>query len=1391
MGSGCERVYDGAVTDRALTLIFASDAPGTATVILLGGAAAGVWRGAHTYDAAQVATERTALARVLRRALRRGGDLDALTEHGRLLFDLILPGPAKDALRELGAGSLTCVVAGAERPPWPLLHDGADFLGCRWAIGEITASGDIASATQPDIVGPVAAPTRLLVVADPAEDLPAARFEGEALAREFGRGGSDLQYDVRLGAMRRGDLLRVFKSFGLVHFAGHADPDDDRSGGWRMCDGRLDAAAIGALRGGPAPRLVFANACRSADVLAATLLDVGVRHVVATTVDVPDLGSADFATVFYRALRSGAAIGEALRRARADTAIAKSALWCAYRLFGDPRTVYFPTIEAESRLEGVRRGVVLAVRGGPRTGAPEALADAHTAWRRRVASIAERHDGRLLPGHSAVDRIVFGVPKSFENDAVRAARAAIALRDAPDADAVLVLDTGAMTVVGDNAITEEVIGEAIWRAEAATWRQCPGVHALPAAARVLDEHARFGPATDDGTRRLIAIDVRSDGGGEPMVGRTAELARVEAIANGVVQPAIPASVAILGPAGIGKSRLIDAICDRLRHQFTIFRGAGTAYDDTRPYAAAAAIVRALIGAADADPPPLVRQQLERYLDDLDDARGLFGCGAAGGGPPGLDTLDPAAVATIDDLLRQDVRRPRLSTRADALAAVLGLDVVTAPGSTDADLVPLAFRELIEAAARRQPLALVFEDLHWMPAAGLAVVGELVCGLSRVPVLVVATARPEVAERMPSLGAGRGQHRLDLGPLSDDAAERVLHGVLPDGAPSALIDRLRTRAEGNPLFLRELAKAHREAPADDAPPSTIEAVVQARLDRQDAAARDALGAASVLGRAFWTAGVGRLLGVTENTTPILAALERRGFIARDSTSELPGHSQWRFAHALFREVVYRGLGRRARAAWHARAALWLDEEVGADRHDLWAQVAAHRHAGGDPIRATADWLRAAERARARFAPADARRAYERALACDDTVGGALPDGIRGGAEHALADLARADGDLDEAARRLDAAIGRTPTDAIGVWAHRQWRRTKLDAARGDLAAARDGLERVLTRVGDGEEGRVSALQARVELAWLDYRERNPDGCAERLRRVLDEVRPDEKTIIGRAHTNLGHVASSRGDYVAAGRRHRDALEAFRAAGDEMLVATSYNNLGIVAMMQGDEPAAERHYLHVVRIRVRRGDRSGLAQAYNNLGSLYGEMGDYARAARFLEESIRIREPAGHTGLALGYTNLGEVYLRQGRLDLAVEYLGRAIALCESGRAPGYLQPEVWRAMAELRLARDEIDAAAEAARRAIRTAEDAGDRRRLGVAWRVLGETLTRSGQDLEAEAALANAHDVLGTLDAPKELARTCLARARLAAPRDPQAAAVWTAQARDLDEGVVAAGVA
>ncbi len=282
-------------------------------VVLFGPTDAGAWgRWIRNLDAPGLRLLSQGVLSSVASSTRRGrprGDAESrLAAAGAALADGALPAEVKRALAEIGPGAhLRLILHGAaSQAPWEAMVVGEGPLFDRLRIGR-HVTVDEAPAAAPHFGG-----SRVLVVADPAGDLPHARREGEAVASLLGAGDSGCSITLRAGPLRRVELLSALRECDALHFAGHADPE-----GWRLADAPLAPVDVEALTGGARrPSLVFAHACRSADpgegrdgVLRA-LLKAGATHALGTLWDIPDETAPTAGAAFWRAVMTGGSAGE-------------------------------------------------------------------------------------------------------------------------------------------------------------------------------------------------------------------------------------------------------------------------------------------------------------------------------------------------------------------------------------------------------------------------------------------------------------------------------------------------------------------------------------------------------------------------------------------------------------------------------------------------------------------------------------------------------------------------------------------------------------------------------------------------------------------------------------------------------------------------------------------------------------------------------------------------------------------------------------------------------------------------------------------------------------------------------------------------------------------------
>jgi len=426
---------------------------------------------------------------------------------------------------------------------------------------------------------------------------------------------------------------------------------------------------------------------------------------------------------------------------------------------------------------------------------PEALRALLARYFERMKGIVEAHGGTVEKFIGDAVMAVFGVPIVYEDDALRACRAALEMRAAlPElgVQARIGLNTGeVVTGTQERLATGDPVNVAARLEQAAqpgdvlvgneTLRlvhdvvQVEPVEALELKGKAgLVQAWRLLGVTGDSTRAHAA----------PMVGRETELRRLGDAYEQAMRGSTCQLFTVLGSASVGKSRL------------------------------AAEFIR---GLADAR---VVRGRCLSYGEGI--------------------TYWP-----VVEIVKQLDALPSDESAAAAMRSLLG--ETEAP--TSADEIAWAFRKLLEEQAEDRPLVVVFDDLHWGEQTFLDLV-EHISDLSRdAPLLLLCMARPELLDRRPGWGGGKmNATTVLLEPL--DAAETDSLLAALGGVDDTLRDRIRVASEGNPLFVEEmLALVRNSGGAEVEVPPTIQALLAARLDQLEPAERDVLERGSVEGRVF--------------------------------------------------------------------------------------------------------------------------------------------------------------------------------------------------------------------------------------------------------------------------------------------------------------------------------------------------------------------------------------------------------------------------------------------------------------------------------------------------------------------------------------------------------------
>ncbi|MBA2360250.1 MAG: AAA family ATPase [Actinobacteria bacterium] len=943
---------------------------------------------------------------------------------------------------------------------------------------------------------------------------------------------------------------------------------------------------------------------------------------------------------------------------------------------------------------------------------PEDVRALLSRYHERVRVELERFGGTVEKFIGDAVMALFGAPVAHEDDPERAVRAALAIRDAAQQDGEFrvrvgittgeaLIALGARPDAGEGMASGDVVNtaarlqsaapvdgilvdETTYRAtqRAIEYREHAPVEAKGKADAIsvwepLEPRARFGVD--------VAQEIRT-----ALVGRKTELDLLIRTFERVREAREPQLVTLVGVPGIGKSRLVHEL---FRHLYadpdltTWRQGRSLPYGEGVSYWALAEMVKAEAGILETDAAAETARKLHASIDGL-----------------GLENRDwvgrhlrPLVGAETGDLTHGDVQ-------AEAFAA---------------------WRQYLEALADRRPLVLVFEDLHWADDALLDFVDELVEWSSDVPLLVVATARPELLAQRPAWGGGKpNATTLSLSPLTRDETSRLVHAlleraVLPVETQSALLER----AEGNPLYAEEFARLVLEGREPDELPEGVQGLIAARLDALESGDKELLQNAAVLGKVFWAGGVAHLAGADRHAVErSLHGLVRRELAQRARHASIAGETEYAFRHTLVRDVAYGQIPRGARSEKHLRAAEWI-ESLG--RAEDKVEVLAHHYvaaldlagAASQPTEELAERTRrvlraAGDRALALAAYPAAQGFYQRALELssetDDEYAYLLLGAGKAGSE---ADMSGED--LLEAAtsRLLELGDRAAAAEAAVRLSHIAW-------YRGDRAAASARLEQAGHLV-DGlppsiAKARVLSHIARRQMTAGDPAVIELGRQALSLAEELDlpDVRSEASITIGSARCLAGDPDGSAD--IEAG------IEIAETAGLPQ-VTRGYINLGYVLSVHGDPQARE-----------------------------------------LAEQALRAAERFGQTYSILFIRgNLADGMYHAGEWDEALAIADDLIATAVAG-SPHYQEPQCYAVRTLIRVARGDGDGAAADARRGLERAREiqdpqvvtpwlaiaayvelqTGDR---DVAARLVQELGAR---DLTSDKALALGASVLELLDA-------------------------------------------
>lgn len=976
-----------------------------------------------------------------------------------------------------------------------------------------------------------------------------------------------------------------------------------------------------------------------------------------------------------------------------------------------------------------------------------------------VRAAMQHHGGTVEKFIGDAVMAVYGLPVRHEDDALRAVRAALdtlaaiealgpVLRDelGVELHAAIGVNTGPV-VAGDASSGQRLAtGDAV--NVAARLEQAAPVgtiligeltRQLVGAAVVVDE---VEPLTLKGkaqTVRAYQVTALATGSLEdappsaPMVGREAEMATLRDAFDAATSARVGRIATIVGDAGVGKTRLTAEFLASIADTARVLRGGCLAYGDGITFWPIGEVVRDAADIEASDPPAIALDKLRRVVSD-----------------PGV--VDRVAVAV------------GLSDRSFQVAELFW-----------------GIRRFLETLGADRPLVVVLDDVHWAESTLLELIQYLGGAIDDAAVLLLCGARPTLLEDHPEWSTGDTGRRIVLQPLGAADAARVAAGFLGGGElDPAVLDRVVTAAEGNPLFVGQLLAMLVEDGAlrrvDDrwvtdrdlatlAIPPTIEALLAARLDGLPDGERAVVDPASVIGVLFPRPAVESLVepDVVADLADRLVELEGRQLVRPDVDASV-GEDVYRFGHVLIRDAAYGGLLKRTRADLHERFVAWADAtNQAADRAMEFEEILGYH-------------LEQASRYRRELSPLDDH---------------ATELGIRASVRLAAAGRrALARGDIGASGSLLRRAVDLLPDGhrerpgLLLALAETRFEAGEADDADGALATA----EAEADQLGDRALATIARLE-RLQVRYLTDPSAIDGPVEPRIRAALQDLEDaDDHAGQARAWQFLGNLAYAAGRWADATAAIERVVEQARLAGDEALVVRMSPYLAIFAT-EGTTPVDEALALSEAALGGTTTDQRAQALTLRARARLHAMTGDFAAARGDYRRARRILEDLGNTfAAALTGIDAGPIELLAGDPVAAERELRVDYETLERLGDHNFITT-VAAYLADALLHQDRDDEADALAAFSAETAD--ADDLVTQIAWRcVRGQVAARRGDAVAGVALLEEAVQLSDRSDDPigQANARVDLAAVLRAAGRDDAATdALDAARARYLAKGATA----
>ncbi len=928
---------------------------------------------------------------------------------------------------------------------------------------------------------------------------------------------------------------------------------------------------------------------------------------------------------------------------------------------------------------------------------PEELSDSISICFEQLNRIITKYGGTIHKYEGDLIIAIFGLPHAHEDDPERGIKAALEMMDCmPEINNVLSLklkttsDLGlhvgmniGTVFAGEIGSVEKkeytVIGEAVNLAsrlkDAAKRGEILVSERIFRLTRYLFEYEPLSPISlkgiDEPIRIFKPIKIKEKpdpkrgikGLYSSLIGRDKEFELLCTKVDVLYKEKKGGVVFILGEAGIGKSRLLEELENRINNQklpIIVLKGRCLSYGETLVYFPLVQMLKQLFGIADQDSTSTIQEKILNKVTHL------------------LPDTYKEIVPYIGFLLSVRLA-PEFEEKVKYLdAQSLNLRV------------SVALKNLVTASSKKKPILLVIEDYHWIDSTSLELLKFIFDVPESIPLLVLCLSRVEKESEGYQMKEylkkrlGNNFKEITLQALSVEASHQLVDNLLKlSGLSPDVKDNVLSKAEGNPFYLEEILrsliehgylihesgvwKATTQLSISDIP-DTVQEIIVTRLDQLESDLKGLLQKASVIGRIFYVHILEDLAKINSLMMSLyLATLEEFEYI-RQSTKET--EIKYIFKHPLVQEVVYNSVPKKNLRELHSHVAE-IVEKLFRHRLEEFTEILAHHYAHSDSHDKAVEWLKKAGlRAKKRYANEEAIKYFQRVIsilkeAKDRSASYILSQQK---AYEALGDIHTLQGAYAEAIKDYDAMYRISEEKVARATAKRKKAKVYFNQSKYD-----DALKIVVNAKKMLKEKSPEAALEQAEIHHVRSSIYQVKGLTSEAQQeiemalsLIEEVEFSNrvKRINVKCFSSLGGIFRAQGDYDKAIKVYQKSKTLLQELNDKQEIANVTYQLGVVYHLKGDYQKAIEFNEQGLAILEEIGDKKGIGQTSGNLGIMHAYLGDYAKALEFHQKNLAISEEIGDKrGVGMASSNLGKIYLIEGDHTIAQAHFQRYLEISE--------------------------------------------------------------------------------------------------------------------------------